>query len=161
MVVGHFYFVTDDYFKDFPDSYLMLNKETVNGKTHDRPCFYAFQDKKTNLYWMVPFSSNISKFENIYNLKMKKSGRCDTIAFGDVLGHRKAFLLQNMCPITSKYIKNEYMDSLANIPVKLNGAFEKELLMNAQKVLQLTRSGYRLIFPDVLKIEQELLKTLE
>ena len=57
MEIGHFYYIDDQYFKDFPDSYLMQNKEKVNGQLHDRPCFYAFQDSNTQLFWMIPFSS--------------------------------------------------------------------------------------------------------
>ena len=48
-------------------SYLMKNKETMNGQTHDRPCFYTFQDNSTGIYWMIPFSSQVSKFKKIYN----------------------------------------------------------------------------------------------
>lgn len=158
MEIGHFYYIDDQYFKDFPDSYLMQNKEKVNGQLHDRPCFYAFQDSNTQLFWMIPFSSQTSKFKGIYNKKMKKYHRCDTIVFGEVLGHEKAFLIQNMCPITEKYMKNEYLDSVANIPVRVDGRLEKELKDKAGKVLALQRKGAKLIFPDVLSIEQELLK---
>lgn len=28
MEIGHFYYIDDQYFKDFPDSYLMQNKES-------------------------------------------------------------------------------------------------------------------------------------
>ena len=112
MEIGHFYYIDDQYFKDFPDSYLMQNKEKVNGQLHDRPCFYAFQDSNTQLFWMIPFSSQTSKFKGIYNKKMQKYHRCDTIVFGEVLGHEKAFLIQNMCPITEKYMKNEYLVAL-------------------------------------------------
>ena len=56
MEIGHFYYIDDQYFKDFPDSYLMQNKEKVNGQLHDRPCFYAFQDSNKQLFWMIPFS---------------------------------------------------------------------------------------------------------
>ena len=155
---GHFYYIEDQYFIDFPDQYLMRNKETVNGQAHDRPCFYAFQDNKTGLYWMIPFSSQTTKFRGYYNQKMSRYGKCDTITFGEVLGHEKAFLIQNMCPITSKYIKNEYIDSAANVPVRVNGAFEKALIEKAKRVLTLQRKGVKLIFPDVLAIEKELLK---
>lgn len=71
MEIGHFYYIDDQYFKDFPDSYLMQNKEKVNGQLHDRPCFYAFQDSNTQLFWMIPFSSQVSKFKGIYNKKMQ------------------------------------------------------------------------------------------
>lgn len=38
MNTRHFYFINEQYFIDFPDPYLMQNKETVNGQTHNRPC---------------------------------------------------------------------------------------------------------------------------
>ena len=69
----------------------------------------------------------------------------------------KLFLIQNMCPITSKYIKDEYCYKATNIPVSVDGILEKELVFKAKKVLVLQRNGYNLIFPDVIKIEEELL----
>lgn len=156
--IGHFYFLKQDYFIDFPDPYLMANKVTVNGQPHDRPCFLSFIDISTQIYWMIPISSKISKYSYEYQKKVSRFGNCITIAFGDVLGHQKAFLIQNMCPVTSKYIDGEYIDLKANIPVRVDGFFEKSLLQDAEKVLVLTRQGKRLIFPDVLKIESDLLK---
>lgn len=162
MDTGHFYFIKDQYFIDFPDSKLMKNKETVNGKAHNRPCFYAFLDKTTGLYWMIPFSSQVTKFQRIYDAKIEKFGRCDTIIFGEVLGHKKAFLIQNMCPINAAYIKNEYIDFISKKPVKVNKKLEKQLQQKASKVLALYKHGKKLIFPDVLKIEKILLqKVLE
>lgn len=160
MKTGHFYYINDQYFSDFNDPYLMLNKETINSKSHDRPCFYAFQDNSTKLYWMVPFSSQVSKFKKIYNKKIQKYKKCDTIVFGKVLGYEKAFLIQNMCPIIQKYIKNEYLDSLSKLPVRIDGRLEYELRSKATKVLALHRAGIKLIFPNVLKIESDLLQQL-
>ena len=37
MNTGHFYYIGDQYFIDFPDDKLMRNKERVNGQPHDRP----------------------------------------------------------------------------------------------------------------------------
>ena len=158
MEIGHFYYIRDQYFIDFPDERLMKNKETVNGEVHDRPCFYTFKEQSTGLFWMIPFSSQVSKFRGIYDKKIEKYGRCDTIVFGEVLGHEKAFLIQNMCPITLKYMKNEYIDGKLNIPVRINGALEKEIKEKAGKVLALQRRGFKLIFPDVLLIEKMLLE---
>lgn len=157
MVTGHFYFLSDQYFIDFPDHLLMSNKESSNGTVHDRPCFCAFQDEKTGLFWMIPISSQIGKFRQIQQDKLRKYGHCDTIDFGRVLGHEKAFLIQNMCPAADTYIKNEYLDARQNQPVKLDGVFKRQLLQKARKVLALQRKGRRLIFPDVLLIEQQLL----
>ena len=107
---------------------------------------------------MIPFSSKTNKFHTIHRQKIQKYGHCDTIIFGDVLGHEKAFLIQNMCPVTPQYVKNEYIDSASNLPVRLDGQTEKEIIQKAKKVLALQRKGIPLIFPDVLTIEEELLK---
>lgn len=160
MSTGHFYYIEDQYFVDFPDEKLMRNKEEVNGKLHNRPCFYAFKDNGADLYWMIPFSSQTEKFRRYYNSKIARYGKCDTIAFGKVLGFEKAFLIQNMCPVTEKYIKNEYIDGRASVPVRIDGRLEAELISKAKKVLALQRKGINLIFPDVLKIEKELLNDL-
>ena len=157
MDLGHFYFLSDQYYIDFPDPQLMQNHEAVGGISHDRPCFFAFKDCSTELYWMIPASSQVEKYQRYYETKIKKYGKCDTIAFGEVLGRKKAFLIQNMCPITPEYIKNEYIANNTLTPVRVNGVFEAELLSKAKKVLALQRKGFNLIFPDVLKIEKELL----
>ena len=98
---GHFYYINDQYFIDFPDTMLMKNKETISGQPHDRPCFYAFEDQRTGLYWLIPFSSQVAKYRRYYNTKLQKYKCCDTITFGEVLGREKAFLIQNMCPVTN------------------------------------------------------------
>mgnify|MGYP006981308046 CR=1 FL=1 len=66
-------------------------------------------------------------------------------------------MIKNMCPLTENYMKHEYLDSVANIPVRVDGRLEKELKDKAGKVLALQRKGAKLIFPDVLSIEKELL----
>lgn len=157
MQEGHFYYLSDQYFADFPDPFLMKNKEVINGQPHNRPCFYAFKDIDTGLYWMIPFSSQVEKFKDVYNKKVKKYKYCNTIKFGRVLGREKAFLIQNMCPITDKYILNKYLDATSQAPVQIDNVFAKKLISDAKRVLLLQRQGKKLIFPDVLKIEAMLL----
>lgn len=60
--------------------------------------------------------------------------------------------------MTIKNIKNEYLDSRANVAVRIDGVLERELLTKARRVLALHRRGIRLIFPDVLEIERQLLQ---
>lgn len=151
---GHFYFIKNTYFTDFPDPYLMQNKEIIQGQPHSRPCFYFFKTNSSDIFWMIPFSSQIQKYSKVYEHKVKKYGNCDTIVFGNVLGYRKAFLIQNMFPVTSKYIDSEYIHCAT--PVRVAGSLEKELMRKAKKVLALQRKGFRLILPDVLSIERAL-----
>lgn len=97
---------------------------------------------------MIPFSSQVEKFHGIYEQKIQKYRQCDTIVFGEVMGHEKAFLIQNMCPITEKYIKNEYHDSRAHIPVRINGQLEKELKQKANKILALIEPYSSILIDD-------------
>lgn len=39
MIDGNFYFFKDDYFRKFKDESLMKNREVINGKMHERPCY--------------------------------------------------------------------------------------------------------------------------
>lgn len=136
---------------------LMKNKEPIDGYTNGRPCFYAFKDQSTGLFWMIPFSSQVSKYQKYYNSKIKKYNHCNTIVFGYVLGHEKAFLIQNMYPVTTKYIENAYIDKSSKIPVRIDGPLEKELVKKSKHILALHRKGHKIIFPDVLSIESKLL----
>ena len=151
----------DQYFLDFPDDSLMKNREMVDGKLHNRPSYYAFKDHGSKVYWMIPFSSKLIKFENEFNKKIAKNGICDTIAFGFVMGEKKAFLIQNMCPVTEEYIENEYIDKATGQAVQVSESLQHELNTKAAKVLSLLRKGRNLIFPDVIAIEKVLLEKMK
>lgn len=160
MEFGNFYFLKDDYLDKFnTDGKLMKNKEKVGDKLVSRPCHYAFKDNHTGLYWLIPISSKVEKFKKLYSGKIKKYGFCDTIVFGELLGYEKAFLIQNMCPTTIEYVDNLYVQG--EVPVKVDGVLEKELVTKANKVLALHRKGIKLIFPDVLSIEKSLIAETE
>lgn len=62
-----------------------------------------------------------------------------------------------MCPVSISYAKNEYIDAIYHKPVRVDGRLEKELEKKARKVLALQRKGIRLIFPNILEIEKQLL----
>ena len=152
---GNFYFIDDQYFLDFPDVYLEKNREMLDGKFHDRPYYYAVKDAKNDLYWMIPISSKVKKYRKIYDEKIKKYGNCDTLVFGEILGFEKVFLLQNMCPVSENYARDVYLQS--GVPVRVDERLNRELYEKASKIIQLVRKGKRVVFPDVLAIEQKLL----
>ena len=158
IIQGHFYFIDDRYFLDFPDPNIQKNHEVINGNTHDKPCFCGFQGDNHCIFWLIPISSRVDKYHRIANKKISKYGKCDTILFGEVLGREKAFLIQNMMPITDDYIKNEYLDK-NGVPVRLNGVFETKLINTAKDVLKKYKRGMNLIFPDIITIENALLNS--
>jgi hypothetical protein len=122
-----------------------------------RPCFFSFIDEKTQLYWMIPISSQVEKYKVYYNNKIVRYGKCDTILFGDLLGYEKAFLIQNMCPTTNHYIENNYLSK--NKPVEVDSNFKKELISKAKTVLAIHKSNpySKLILTKALDIEKILL----
>lgn len=66
------YFLSDQYYIDFPDDKLMKNKDTIDGIAHSRPCFLAFPDAKNPaIYWLVPISSRYEKYQKIAQAKSK------------------------------------------------------------------------------------------
>ncbi|WP_418896184.1 type III toxin-antitoxin system CptIN family toxin [Thomasclavelia ramosa] len=82
-----------------------------------------------------------------------KYGRCDTLAYGFVLGEKKAFLIQNMFPVTEEYFNNVYLDKNTFKPIQLSESLKKELKSKANKVLSLyKRKGIKLVFTDIEKI---------
>ena len=158
MLQAQLYFLSDQYYQDFPDDKLMQNKDIINGVQHNRPCFFAFKDSQiTDIYWIVPISSRFEK--RIEQDKIKKYGHCNTIRFGTVLGRNTAFLIQNMCPATSKYL-TAYIDK-NKCPIRIDNRVAADVERNARNVLAIAKRGARVIFPDVFKIYQELEQQLQ
>lgn len=155
MNIGYFYFIKPSYFTDFANSNIMSNRDETDEQQHKRPCFYAFTSDN-HIFWLVPISSKVDKFERIYDTKIKRYGKCDTIDFCSVLGRKKAVLIQNMFPVTAKYVLNEYLDP-HHKPVQVCSKVHKRIIHKAKKVLELQRKGIDLIFGNVLEIEKDLL----
>ena len=159
MKLGYFYFIDEQYFLDFQNEQLMKNKEKDYNSSHNRPCYYAIKEEKSNIYWMIPISSKIDKYKRLYQLKIKRYKKCDTIVFGNVLGSEKAFLIQNMFPITDRYVSKVYYDLSSNEFVKVDNILKQELYEKAGRVLSLERKGVKLLFVNALEIESKLIET--
>ena len=134
----------------------MGNHKSSGTRRKDRPYFFIFEDQRTGLYWMIPVSSRVWKYKPIYESKLRKTGKCDTIIIAKIQGQERVFLLQNMCPVTIRYIENEYMDENSN-PIVLDRATENLLKMKGRLILSLYKRGYHVIFPNVAEIEKKLL----
>lgn len=155
MLSAQLYFLSDQYYIDFPDDKLMKNKEMIAGIPHNRPCFFAFPDtQNSEIYWIIPISSNYEKFKRIEQLKIEKYGKCNTIRFGTVLGREAAFLIQNMCPVTERYLM-AYIDK-NHIPIRIDNRIAADVVRNAGDVLAMAKRGAKVVFPDIFKIYSEL-----
>ena len=158
--VGCFYFIKDTFFDVIEDKELMQNKENGN----KRPCYFCFRSKENNeIIWFIPVSTKVDKYKKIYNKKIemqKKLGKklsVDTIVFGYVSNTYSTFLIQNMFPVTEKYIESQYIKN--NVAIRLSNKLQKEIIYKANKVLGLYKHGMKnIIFPDIDKILKQLLR---
>ena len=153
---GKFYFVKDEYFNKINDQRLLLNKDNGN----KRPCYYCFKDKDNQkLIWFVPISSKIEKYKKIYNYKLQKLGKVDTIVFGKVNNDERAFLIQNMFPVIEKYIETKYTRN--NMDVSITYSLRKEIEGKANYILKLAELGQKVVFTDISKIKEILINELK
>lgn len=155
--IGCFYFIKDSFFDIIDDSELMQNKENGN----KRPCYYCFKSKTyDDIIWFIPVSTKIEKYQKIYNYKIQKQIRLekkpsiDTIVFGNVANTYSVFLIQNMFPVTKKYVESQYIKN--KIAIRLSNKLQKEVIYKANKVLNLYNHGMKnIIFPNVDKILEQ------
>ena len=80
------------------------------------------------------------------------------IIIGNYRNRDTAFLLQNMFPITEKYI--DHIDTANGIAIKVAKKTRKEIITKANRVFKLKERGIKVIFPDVDRIAQKLLDEL-
>ena len=85
---GTFCFLKDQYYIDFPDKDIQINKDKgINGNNHNRPFFLAIPDENIKeIFWIIPVSTKIEKYKKVYDKKIEKIGICDTLHFGNI-GH--------------------------------------------------------------------------
>ena len=156
--VGYFYFVKDTFFDIINDSELMKNKE--NGIK--RPCYYCFKSKENDkITWFIPVSTKIDKYKKIYENKIQKQIKrgkipsIDTIVFGYVANTYSTFLIQNMFPVTEKYIECKYIKNKVEITV--SNRLQEEIIFKANKVLNLYKHGMKnIVFPNINNILKKL-----
>ncbi len=149
-----FYIIKDKFFLDMADPYLKGNK---NG---NRPHYYCFEDTSTGMYWMIPLSSKIEKYRRIMEKKEKAGKPCDIIHIVKLDDSREsAFLIQDMFPITEKYIEREY--TIAGNHLMLTSEHSaKEIARKAKKVVGLLKRGIKFTptQPNIMAIMEKLKK---
>lgn len=154
IIPGFIYHIDNSYFEKVKDPHLMKNKEDGNF----RPTYFCIKDPKTSLLWMIPMSSNIKKYKKLHQRSIEKYGEALGIVFGKFGEKESAFLLQNLFPITPKYISHPHTRNNNPVPVPSNTV--KEIEQNFNKIMRLLDKGVRTVFTDVKKIEQIMLEEL-
>lgn len=151
--VGKIYHLKDSFFALVNDNKLMANKENGSYRPH---FFFVADPEIKGIYWAIPQSSRVEKYRKLLNDKVAKYGKCNTIVIDKIAGRESAFLIQNMFPITEKYVDHEH--TIAGKPAFVHVKLAEQLKENAEEVLMLHRKGHRIVFPDIDRI-YDLMKT--
>ncbi len=141
-----FYFIRDEYYEKFPDCNLMGNKEGH----HNRPCYYCYDYDR--FFMMVPISSQLEKYQAIYDEKIKKYSSYDGIVFGFVNGKKRAFLIQNLCPVTEEFISEVYTIEKGTVEVTIDDKLSEEIGKKVRKVMAMYKKGIKITLTDIKKI---------
>lgn len=150
MIKGKFYFLSDEYCDKFSKHGVMSNKEVSVHRSHRRPCFYATQDiKNPNIFWMIPISSQIEKYKDVLKQKLKRYSSYDGLEFGFVQGREAAFLLQNICPATEKYIVEKYIDEHTGKDVSIPNDLKRKIDAKAKKIMNKYYQGTKIVLTDL------------
>ena len=80
-----------------------------------------------------------------------------------MLERNTAFLIQNICPVTERYL-TAYTNKFDE-PIRIDDRVAAEdVVRHSREVLAIARRGAKVVFPDIFKIyrtlEQQLLDTL-
>ena len=110
---------------------------------------------------MIPLSSQINKYKRIIEKKEKAGKPCDIIHIVKLDdNHESAFLIQDMFPITEKYIEREYTIA-GNHLVLTSEHTVKEIERKARKVMGMLKRGVKFTptQPNVMAILEKLQQT--
>ena len=130
------------------DPYLKGNKE------QNRPHYYCFEDSENGIYWMIPLSSRVDKYQRIIDKRLAAGKPCDTLYIVELDNNRKnVFLIQDIFPITADYVEREY--TIAGNPMMLTSEHvAREIEKRARRVVGLLKRGIKFTptQPDIAAI---------
>lgn len=138
---GYVYHIKDEYFDFVNDDKLMKNHE--NGSA--RPTYFCVKNEDSKILWFVPMSSKLEKYKKLQQEKIRKKGVCDTIVIGKYRGIESVFLIQNIFPITEKYI--DHIDVIRNKAVSVVEGTQKEIINKVNKVFKLKNKRNKFYIP--------------
>ena len=149
---GKFYFIKDEFFDVFKDYGLMVNKENGN----KRPCYFCFRDRKNKeKIWFVPNSTKYDKYQKIYEYKKQRQHRVYNFVFGEVVGKKAVFLIQNIFPTTEEYILEKYVTENKDVEIALN--VRNKIIAYSRQVIMKAEQGINIPFYNIIEMEKILL----
>lgn len=149
---GKLYFIKDEYLEKWN---LLQNK----GSNHDRPFYCSFHDKiHPEISWMIPLSSKIEHYEDVYNRYMDRSGKCDVVDFTYILNRKSAVAIKNAFPVTDDLIKNVYKNPKTGEDLRIKPIDCYRITGKLKDLISLQGKGLNVLFHDVMEMKKELIR---
>ncbi len=147
MEIGSVVHIKDSFFELVKDPSMMSNKEDGGYRPH----YLCIRDpKERDIFWAVPISSKVEKYQAIVKQKIARFGRCDTITIATFCGRPCAYLIQNAFPITEQYV--DHVHTVQGVPVQIGPTLQKEIESNLRRVLSIYQRTGGLLFTNVNKV---------
>jgi len=155
---GDLCFIDDAFFEKVNDANLKINYEETK-----RPHIVAFKDTKTSLFWVVPCSSQLKKYNKILEHKTTRGIDNKGIMIVKIDGFKdmSALLFQDMFPVAQKYLilyeRNEIALNISNTKIY------RKILNNSHYCVNRLEEGFRFSQtpPDVVRIKKIMEKDLQ
>lgn len=145
MAFGGLVFVDDAFFDLVKDPYLKINK----GLGRARPHYFALPDRfNENIYWVVPLTSKVGKFDKIFNKKLQKGHSTDGLRKVKVRGQDRYLLFQDMFPVSVDFL-TIYSQAGTPVYLKEDRTDISSLDRQARKVIGLLNNNVHLVKPFV------------
>ena len=154
---GQLCFILDEFFEKINDPYL---KTSHSGAM--RPHYFAFYDKKSLLYWLVPCSSRVDKFQAIIDSRADKNKPTNIIQIVKIQNNKSVLLFADMFPVIEKYLMGPYIRG-GQLVCIANPKIVKNLEKNASKVIKMLHRGIKFTptQPDVMRIIEIMRQEIE
>lgn len=151
---GKLYFIKDEYLEKWN---LLQNK----GSNHDRPFYCSFHDKfNPEISWVVPLSSKVEHYEELYDRYMQRFHKCDVIDFTYVLNRKSAVAIKNAFPVTDEYIKNCYKNPYTKKDIMIKYEDRYRITGKLRALLGLQMKGHNIFFHDVMEMKKDLIRSI-
>ena len=98
------------------------------------------------------------KYKKLYEAKKIKNRNRPVynFVFGNVLGKKSVFLIQNIFPTKEIYIENKYVNS--NKDVEIPTSVKDKVIVTSLRVVELAERGINVPFYDIVEMKKILLE---
>lgn len=144
---GMVYHIKDEYF----DLVQGCDIKCKSYAGHTYPAYCCFIDKACSTIWMIPMSTKIDKYKAVYDREIEKYGHCMSIVFGIYDKKLVAFQIQNMMPITKKYVLHPHTRN--GKPISVEHPVRNEIRSRFDNLRELYQKGVPCLLSDIKRAE--------